>query len=64
MVTEERVVNLEATLAEFIAQTNRVIAAIHEDVAEIRVSNARTDRRLRIFRPWPAFIWMPRSLPF
>jgi len=46
MVTEERVVNLETTLASFIAQSNRIIAAIHEDVAEIRVSNARTDRQL------------------
>ena len=53
MLTEERVVNLETVLAHFIEQTNRVIAAIHEDVAEIRAStaemrasNARTDRKL------------------
>jgi Holliday junction resolvase len=46
MVTEERVVNLEAAVANFIAQSNRIIAAIHEDVAEIRASNARTDRQL------------------
>ncbi len=46
MVTEERVVNLEATLAKFIEQTNLFIAAMHEDVAEIRASNARTDRQL------------------
>jgi hypothetical protein len=53
MVTEERVVNLEATLAQFIEQTNLIVAAIHEDIAEIRAStaeirasNARTDRQL------------------
>ena len=46
MVTEERVSTLEATLARFIDQTNLIIAAIHEDIAEIRASNARTDRRL------------------
>ena len=46
MVTEERVVNLEATLATFIEQTNRILAANHEDIAEIRASNARTDRQL------------------
>src|SRR5258708_16423251 len=46
MVTEERVVNLEAVLANFIEQSNLIVAAIHEDVAEIRASNARTDRLL------------------
>jgi len=46
MVTEERVVNLEATLARFIEHTNLMVAAIHEEVAEIRASNARTDRQL------------------
>src|SRR5947209_12059600 len=46
MVTEERVINLEATLARFIEQTNMFIAANHEEVAEIRASNARTDRQL------------------
>jgi hypothetical protein len=46
MLTEERVINLETALAQFVEQTNRVVAAIHEDVAEIRASNARTDRRL------------------
>jgi len=46
MVTEERVVNLEETLARFIENTNIIVAAIHEDVAEIRASNARTDREL------------------
>jgi len=46
MLVEERVINLEAVLAKFIEQTSRTIAAIHEDVAEIRASNARTDRQL------------------
>src|SRR5215831_14284295 len=46
MVTEERVVNLEATLAKFIEHSDRHIAAMHEDIAEIRASNARTDRQL------------------
>ncbi len=46
MVTEERVVNLEAVLANFIEQSNLIVAAIHEDVAEIRASNARTARQL------------------
>ncbi len=46
MVTEDRVINLEATLARFIEHTDRAVAAIHEDIAEIRASNARTDRQL------------------
>lgn len=46
MVTEERVINLEAAVARFVAQSNLMIAAMHEDVAEIRASNARTDRQL------------------
>ena len=46
MVTEERVINLEATLARFIEHTDLMIAAIHEDVAEIRAGHARTDRQL------------------
>lgn len=46
MIIEERVVNLEAALAKFMEQTSVVVAAIHEDVAEIRASNARTDRQL------------------
>jgi len=46
MVTEERVINLEATLARFMEQSSVVLAAIHEDIAEIRASNARTDRQL------------------
>ncbi len=46
MITEERVINLEATLARFMDQTSNILAAIHEDIAEIRVSNARTDRQL------------------
>jgi hypothetical protein len=46
MITEERVVNVETALARFIEQSSRIVAAIHEDVAEIRASNARTDRQL------------------
>ncbi len=53
MITEERVVNLESTLARFIDQSNIILAGIHEDIAEIRAnnaeiraSNARTDRQL------------------
>jgi hypothetical protein len=43
---EERVDRLELALTRFIDQTSVILAAIHEDVAEIRVSNARTDRQL------------------
>ena len=39
MVTEDRVINLEATLVRFIEHTDLAIA-------EIRASNARTDRQL------------------
>ena len=46
MVTEDRVINLEATLARFIEHTDLIVAAIHEDIAEIRASHARTDRQL------------------
>jgi hypothetical protein len=46
MVTEDRVINLEATLARFIEHIGLAIAASHEDIAEIRASNARTDRQL------------------
>ena len=53
MVTEERVANLETALTTFIEQSNRIMAAkredvaeIRADVAEIRASNARTDRQL------------------
>ena len=46
MVTEDRVINLEATLARFIEHTDLMIAAIHEDVAEMRAGHARTDRQL------------------
>lgn len=45
-VLEARVDRLEETLSRFIEQTSLMIAAIHEDVAEIRASNARTDRLL------------------
>ncbi len=64
MVTEERVVNLESALARFMEQSNLILAAhhediaelranaaaIHADVAEIRASNARTDRQLLIMQ--------------
>ena len=46
MVTEERVSRLETALAGFIENSNRILAAIHEEIAEIRASNARTDRQL------------------
>ena len=46
MITEERVTHLEATLARFIDQTSIILAEIHEDIAESRASNARTDRQL------------------
>ncbi len=42
----ERVDRLELALASFVEHTERMVAAIHEDVAEIRASNARTDRKL------------------
>ena len=42
----ERVDRLEEALARFMDQTSRILAAIHEDIAEIRASNARTDRQL------------------
>ena len=50
MVTEERVVNLEATLARFIEHSEQIVTAIHEDIAEIRASNARTDRQLLLLQ--------------
>lgn len=43
---ERRVINLEETLADFIAESRRITAAIHEEIAEMRLSNARTDRIL------------------
>ncbi len=46
MLIEERVTNVEAALARFMEQTSMILAAIHEDIAEIRASNARTDRQL------------------
>lgn len=46
MLIEERVSNLEAALSRFMDQTALVLAGIHEAVAEIRASNARTDRQL------------------
>ena len=46
MITEERVDKLEAALIKFMDQSSMVLAAIHEDIAEIRAGNARTDRQL------------------
>ena len=46
MLVEERVTNLEEVLAKFMEQSSVFLAAIHEDIAEIRASNARTDRQL------------------
>lgn len=46
MITEERISDLETALARFMEQSSVILAAIHEDIAEIRASNARTDRRL------------------
>ncbi len=46
MIVEDRVANLEAALARFIEQSNLIVAAIHEDVAEMRAHSARTDRKL------------------
>ena len=45
-VVSERVDRLEEALAKFMEQTSVILAANHEDIAEIRASNARTDRQL------------------
>lgn len=45
-VLEQRVCRLEEVLERFIEQSTAFQAAIHEDVAEIRASNARTDHAL------------------
>ena len=45
-VVSERVDRLEEALAKFMEQTSMILAANHEDIAEIRASNARTDRQL------------------
>jgi len=45
-VISERVDRLEETLAKFMEQTSLMLAATREDIAEIRASNARTDRQL------------------
>jgi len=45
-VLDERVDTLETILARFIENTDRAIAEMHADVAEIRASNARTDAML------------------
>ena len=42
----ERVDRLEEALAKFMEQTSLILAASREDIAEIRASNARTDRQL------------------
>ena len=42
----ERVDRLEEALAKFMEQTTMMLAASREDIAEIRASNARTDRQL------------------
>ena len=42
----ERVDRLEETLNRFIEQTSMMLAANREDIAEMRASNARTDRLL------------------
>jgi hypothetical protein len=50
---EQRVDRLEEALIGFAEQSKAVfaaVAAIHEDVAEIRASNARTDRALLLLR--------------
>ena len=46
MVADERIINVEAAVAKFVEQSTLMMAAMHEDVAEIRASNARTDRQL------------------
>jgi hypothetical protein len=45
-VITERVDRLEEALAKFMEQTSMILAANREDIAEIRASNARTDRQL------------------
>ena len=45
-VMSERVDRLEEALAKFMEQTSMMLAATREDIAEIRASNARTDRQL------------------
>ena len=45
-VIAERVDRLEEALTKFMEQTTMILAATREDIAEIRASNARTDRQL------------------
>lgn len=45
-VITERVDRLEEALTKFMEQTSMILAANREDIAEIRASNARTDRQL------------------
>lgn len=47
---EDRVENLESVLAQFMRESSRIQAAIHEDIAEIRASNARTDHQLLVLQ--------------
>jgi len=43
---EERVESLEEVFRNFVRENSRIIAANNEAIAEIRASNARTDRQL------------------
>ena len=42
----ERVDRLDEALSKFMEQTSMMIASNHEDIAEVRASNAQTDRQL------------------
>ena len=42
----ERVDRLDEALSKFMEQTSMMLASNHEDIAEMRASNARTDRQL------------------
>ena len=50
---EQRVSRLEDVLERFIEQSSALFAALHEEVTEIRASNARTDNAL--LRLWQEF---------
>lgn len=43
---EKGAATVKEALAHFMAESARILAAIREDIAEVRLSNARTDRRL------------------
>lgn len=49
-VITERVDRLEEALTKFMEQTSMILAANREDIAEIRASNARTDRQLLVMQ--------------